>query len=399
MNHESSGISFAWGGSRDDNARHMPAINQLDRRLKRWTEAALIDSGTANKIKLFETERKHGSEWLVRVALSLGAIMIGAGVLLFVAAHWDTLSPTARFALVLTMVAGFHIAGAIATERFAMLGVVLHALGTVALGGGIFLAGQIFNLEEHWPGGVMLWALGAVVAWWVRRDAVQGIFAALLIPAWIWGEWAVRTERYTLSSLVLNEGLMMLAFAYLMAKRGGEDDSGFRRALTWLGAVALIPLAFAVIYSAEFRGYRASVEMGFGLRAVGIALAMVSAVGVAYLLRRREAWTVLVAVFWVLILGMLNIREVPQELAAYGWCGLGSVGLVAWGLRDSDKARINLGVLGFAVTVFAFYFSSVMDKLGRSVALIGFGVIFLIGGYELEKLRRKLVARVAGGGQ
>jgi hypothetical protein len=40
-----------------------------------------------------------------------------------------------------------------------------------------------------------------------------------------------------------------------------------------------------------------------------------------------------------------------------------------------------------------------MDKLGRSVALIGFGVIFLIGGYELEKLRRKLVARVAGGGQ
>jgi uncharacterized membrane protein len=72
---------------------------------------------------------------------------------------------------------------------------------------------------------------------------------------------------------------------------------------------------------------------------------------------------------------------------------------VAWGLRDSDKARINLGVLGFAVTVFAFYFSSVMDKLGRSVALIGFGVIFLIGGYELEKLRRKLVARVAGGGQ
>ena len=379
----------------------MPAINELDRRLKRWTEAALIDTGTAEKIKLFETERKHGSEWLVRVALSLGAIMIGAGVLLFVAAHWDNLSPTARFALVLVMVAGFHIAGAIATERFAMLGVVLHALGTVALGGGIFLAGQIFNLEEHWPGGVMLWALGAVVAWWVRRDAVQGVFAALLIPAWIWGEWAVRTERYTQSELVLSEGLMMLAFAYLVARRGGEDDSGFRRALTWLGAIALIPLAFMVIYAAEVRTYRLQmlIETGLGLRAFGMAIGILSAIGVSFWLRRKDWWTVAVAVVWVLVLGMLNTREVVQELTTYGWCGLGSVGLVAWGLRDSDKLRINLGVLAFATTVFAFYFSSVMDKLGRSAALIGFGVIFLIGGYELEKLRRKLVARVAGGGQ
>jgi len=36
-----------------------------------------------------------------------------------------------------------------------------------ALGGGIFLSGQIFHLQEHWPGGLLLWAAGAWVGWWL----------------------------------------------------------------------------------------------------------------------------------------------------------------------------------------------------------------------------------------
>jgi len=38
-----------------------------------------------------------------------------------------------------------------------------------------------------------------------------------------------------------------------------------------------------------------------------------------------------------------------------------------------------------------------MDKLGRSASLVGFGLLFLLGGWKLEQLRRKLVARTAGG--
>ena len=44
---------------------------------------------------------------------------------------------------------------------FAILAMVLHTVGTVCLGAGIFLAFQIFHLEEHWPTGVLLWAIGA----------------------------------------------------------------------------------------------------------------------------------------------------------------------------------------------------------------------------------------------
>jgi uncharacterized membrane protein len=75
-------------------------------------------------------------------------------------------------------------------------------------------------------------------------------------------------------------------------------------------------------------------------------------------------------------------------------CALGSIGLIAWGLMEARKERINLGVAGFALTVLFFYFSNVMDKLGRSASLIGLGLLFLLGGWLLERTRRQLVARL-----
>jgi uncharacterized membrane protein len=71
---------------------------------------------------------------------------------------------------------------------------------------------------------------------------------------------------------------------------------------------------------------------------------------------------------------------------------LGSIGLIAWGLKEGRKERINLGVAGFGLTVFVFYFSTVMDKLGRAASLVGLGLLFLLGGWLLEKTRRRLVA-------
>jgi uncharacterized membrane protein len=132
------------------------------------------------------------------LAISFGGLLLGAGVLLFVAAHWDTLSPGERFALVLLLVALFHVAGAFTAERFSVLSTTLHAVGTISLGAGIFLAGQIFNLQEHWPGGLLLWALGGWVAYALLHDWPQAGLAGLLTPCGSaangWWQWAVGVD-------------------------------------------------------------------------------------------------------------------------------------------------------------------------------------------------------------
>jgi uncharacterized membrane protein len=98
-----------------------------------------------------------------------------------------------------------------------------------------------------------------------------------------------------------------------------------------------------------------------------------------------------VAAIWVFALGMI---AQTQNIGLYLWCALGAAAMVAWGVRDGRSERVNMGMVGFALTLLFFYFSEVMDKLGRSASLMGLGLLFLAGGWALERLRRRLVAQV-----
>src|SRR5437870_6605228 len=123
----------------------------LEKRLERWVLAGVVDASTAARIRTFEESQSPSERlrWPVLLAVALGGVLLCAGVLLFVAAHWDELSPTWRFTLVLFLVALFPIAGALTEERFPALSTTFYAIGTVCVGAGIFLTAQIFNLQER----------------------------------------------------------------------------------------------------------------------------------------------------------------------------------------------------------------------------------------------------------
>src|SRR5712671_7699556 len=221
-----------------------PMAIPLDKQLERWVSAGVVDASTAARIRTFE-ESQSSSErlrWPVLLAVALGGVLLCAGVLLFVSAHWDELSPAWRFTLVLILVAVFPLAGALTEERFSALSTTFYAVGTVCVGAGIFLTAQIFNLQEHWPSGILMWAIGALAGWLLLRHWTQAALMALLVPAWLAGEWEVRTEGFAVSNRLLTEGLLLLAITYLSARTSGEDSPA-RRALAWIGGLALLPLA------------------------------------------------------------------------------------------------------------------------------------------------------------
>ena len=93
---------------------------------------------------------------------------------------------------------------------------------------------------------------------------------------------------------------------------------------------------------------------------------------------------------------LVALRPALGSDALYPWWALGAIGLVAWGVRDGRGERVNLGAAIFAATIIAFYFSQVMDKLGRSASLVGLGLLFLAGGWALERVRRRLVLQARG---
>ena len=366
--------------------------------LKQWVSEGLIEASAAERVRAYETEqdKARGLGWPVLLAIALGGLLLGAGVLLFVAAHWDTLSPSLRFGLVLALVAFFHVTGALAAERFSALSTTLHAVGTICLGAGIFLAAQIFNLQEHWPGGLMLWAAGGWIAWALLRGWPQAALVALLTPMWLSGEWVEATRGWVVGGKILAEGLLLLSISYMTALLP-EKETSVRKALMWIGGLALIPLA-AVVPSFPSSAPWQQVALPENYRLLGWSAAFIFPLILACWLRRSAVWMNLIAAVWVVTLGAVNHSfGARQNLLPYAMWALGSLGLVAWGLKEAREERINLGVAGFALTVLAFYFSTVMDKLERSASLIGLGLLFLLGGWLLEKTRRRLVARLEKG--
>jgi hypothetical protein len=82
------------------------------------------------------------------------------------------------------------------------------------------------------------------------------------------------------------------------------------------------------------------------------------------------------------------------NLAAYALMAVFAIFMIVWGMRQTSRALVNLGIVYFGLVVGWFYFSNILDKVGRSLGLIGLGVLFLAGGWGLEMARRRLLARM-----
>ena len=378
--------------------------------LQRWVDAGLLPESTAAAIAAWERDRQRlapagaGLSAPIRILLVLGAVLLGAGVLLLVAAHWDRLAPGWRFGLLIGLVAGLHGLAALAAPRQPSAATALHAVGSIAYGGGVFLAGQLFHLEAHWPAGLLLWGLGAGLGWVLLRQWPQLALLTLLLPAWLVSRWTLSCEAadlpLTACVRVPLAGMLLLALVLLAAPRGTGPAPPARRVLLWVGGVALLPasglwaLHLLVDPPPQTRELLASQRP---LLALGWALALGLPLLLAWLLRRRACWRAGLAGGWLLV--SLGLTWVQQELVGallpFVWWLGGGLGLVAWGLEEQRPERVNLGAALAAGTVATFYASEVMSRLDRSLSLIGLGALCVAGGWLLERQRRRWLGRLS----
>ena len=385
----------------------MPDIEQL---LKRWQSAGVLDSVAAARIRAWEEaqQRPAGLAWQGVVALILGGLLLATGVVLFVSAHWDDLGPGARFALVVTMVAVCHLAGALVRDNFRAMSTALHAVGTISTGAAIALVGQIFNIEEHWPAAILLWAIAALAGWVLLQDQVQQIFTLLLFPAWIFCELAFYTEQHIGRDVYLGRFLFVWAIFYLTVFLGSRRKvvHGILFAAaaiaaisgtflmtdgwpSWLASETFIPfstrfwawtaIAALPLVIAAFKGH-------WGL--IPPASAIVFSIALPWC---QHTWTQFNDFGPG---GRSYYTRSEPNLVAHAIVAAFAVFIIWWGMRQASRALVNLGILYFAIAVAWFYWSNIFDKVGRSLGLIGLGILFLAGGWALEVTRRGLLARI-----
>jgi uncharacterized membrane protein len=300
----------------------------------------------------------------------------------------------------------FHLAGGFVRKDFPGLSTTLHAVGTVSTGAAIALVGQIFNIQEHWPAAVLMWALAALAGWILLQDQAQQTLTLLLAPAWMLSEIAFRANWRIGEDVYIGRFLFVWAILYLtfflgskrrivqgilfaasaiaaavgtaMMLDGWQSWSAEQsivpysvRVWAWI-ALAALPLAIAA-----FHGHK-------GL--MPIALAVVYSIALPWSYR---SWTE--SFDYGNGARHMYTRTEPN-VAAYALVATFAIFICWWGVRMASKALVNLGIVGFAVDVAWFYFSNLFDKMGRSLGLISLGILFLAGGWVLEKMRRRILA-------
>jgi len=382
--------------------------------LNRWQSAGVLEAEAADRIRAYEKEQTHPAGvrsqrvgWQGMVALILGAILLACGVVLFVSAHWDEIGPGARFMLVIGMVAVIHLGGACTRKSFRGLSTALHAVGTISTGAAIALVGQIFNIEEHWPAAILMWAIAALAGWILLRDEAQQVLTLLLFPAWVLSEFSIHAQGHIGLEVYIGRFLIVWAALYLTFFIGSRRKAvrGILFAIAALASVNGIVLVMEswVSWGAD------QTFLPLSTRVWGWTAIAVLPLFFAVFHFRRSVVPVTAALVFSLLLpwcdrvwtGLFHYRGYPHN-GGYGepsvLCHLlvaaYAVFIIWWGVRQTSRSLVNLGIVGFAIVVGWFYFSNIFDEMGRSLGLIGLGVLFLAGGWALEKTRRRLLSHM-----
>jgi uncharacterized membrane protein len=380
----------------------------LESQLARWQTAEVIDPATATRIRAFEAayqsdqEKPAGLRWQGIVALTLGAILLACGVVLFVNAHWDEISPLARFILVLGMVSVFHLGGAISRAGFRGLSTTLHAVGTISTGAAIALVGQIFNIQEHWPAAILMWAVAALAGWALLHDEAQQTLTLLLFPAWLICEWSYYAEGYIGQEVYIGRIFIVWATLYLTVFLGSERKA-VRGILFAAAAIASVAGTWIALWSWR-SWYSTPSFLPLSSRIWGWIIIAALPIFFTFFRRSQSLFPVVAAICFGIALPWCNRSLWEQSsarvygdepnVAGYLLVAAFAIFICWWGVRHAARSLVNLGVVGFAIDVAFFYSNDIFDKIGRSLGLIGLGILFLAGGWALEKTRRRLIAHM-----
>jgi hypothetical protein len=384
-------------------------MSTWEEHLKRWEDAGVMEADAAERIRAFELEHEAPKErrWQVGVVLALGTILLVGGLMLSVSAHWDEVSPWQRLGLVLGFLAIIHALAAMSAGRFPGMAMALHGVGTAGAGAAIYTVGDIFNMREHWPTAVLMWALCAGAGWWLLRDQVQQSLTLLLIPTWVVCEWSFQAEGYAAGSIYAARMDAVIAVVLLT----GLIRYG-RRGVFWtlylVGALSLI--GSVAVLSQGWQSWVEEPKLPVKLK-VACGVIIVATMVCGWLWERRNLVPlVAVAVMAYLLpwrptelvtdppldFGSGAYRHAEPGMLMYALVAATCVVLAWWGLQIKSKAIVNYAVIAFGLSVLWFYFSNMMDKLGRSFGLMGLGILFLIGGWALERVRRRLIVDLEG---
>lgn len=157
-----------------------------------WLEKGIItrDQATAicaeYDIDLDSDSRQSG----YRLLTTLGYLFIGLAVITLIGANWEQIPRGIRMGGLMMTTGIVHLL-AIRSYRNNESATGLYLLANILFGASIILIAQIYNLGEHMPDAILLWALGSLPIGLLTKNPILTLFSCILGLIWFWVEFGL----------------------------------------------------------------------------------------------------------------------------------------------------------------------------------------------------------------
>ena len=174
----------------------------------------LVDRATGDRLAIEIVKTAPRAFTFGSVLAAMAAILLGASVLVFIAANWEAIPRIVRVLALFALIFGSYVGGALLKERGSGFGEALYLLGAVAFGGSIALIGQMYHLSGDETEAILVWCIGTAVAAAGLRSPMLTNAAVLLAITWLLmrtGDWG-RSAGFPYFYLVLAAALWAISY-------------------------------------------------------------------------------------------------------------------------------------------------------------------------------------------
>ncbi len=252
--------------------------------LPRWRADGLVDERVERVLAERYRLAEKSTDLATTAVYVLGALLVGGGVISFVAWNWAEIPDAAKLVLIGGAMVAAHVVGWRmwkVTGAWPRVGHALTFVGTLIYGADIGLVAQIYNIHSNWYSGIGLWALGAAVAAWALRSLPNAALAVVLATIWGVGftddhaKWIPIAPCLVVAAFLplawIGRWRILFAFvacgvAVLAGTAAGEETS--RGAAVFAAELAVA--AALVAWPFAFRGDGAGARFAATARALGL---------------------------------------------------------------------------------------------------------------------------------
>ena len=383
---------------------------RLENESRDWVQGSVISEEQRKRIlALVPATEAPQKRRLTSTIVTLGALLVGFGIILFFASNWHSIEPFSKMGILLTALLSAYGTGRYIERKmpdYPLVALAFHFLGSILYGANIFLVAQAFNISAHWPTGVLFWALGVTPLAFLLSSRAMTVLSILGFSLWIGSEHYFMLHQQYNGLLVLLPTFMLWGCALLAVGLYLERKNTISRLapmFSILGIISILITAFFFTFREHYAGnlhtILSHVDSGnwlfYAYCVVFTALTLLLS-----LLRMLEdatglIWWALGAMVWAWVSSSF-LPFGDSSFALFGnfvyFCGI--LLLLYIGYLRSQPYCVNLGLLAFAALLIGRYFDFAWQYMERSAGFVVGGLLLLLLGFSLERGRRKLLAGV-----